>query len=91
MTRRGCTHSNCTGPAAQISGLAVATSGLLLASTVPVAARTPNAFTFRIPGSHRRPVTSLVEQHEQPVHLIVVGRDQPGSQHRHPTIPIDGT
>jgi hypothetical protein len=36
-------------------------------------------------------VTSLVEQHEQPVHLIVVGRDQSGSQHRHPTIPIDGT
>jgi hypothetical protein len=36
-------------------------------------------------------VTSLVEQHEQPGHLIVVGRDHSGSQHRHPTIPIDST
>jgi hypothetical protein len=30
----------------------------------------------------RRPVTSLVEQQEQPGHLIVVGRDHSGSQHR---------
>jgi hypothetical protein len=36
-------------------------------------------------------VTWLVEQHEEPVHLIVVGRDQSGSQHQHPTMPIDGT
>jgi hypothetical protein len=36
-------------------------------------------------------VTSLVEQHEQPVHLIVVRRDYSGSQHSHPTMPIDGT
>jgi hypothetical protein len=36
-------------------------------------------------------VTSLVERHEQPVHFIVVGRDHSGSQHSHPTMPIDGT
>jgi hypothetical protein len=36
-------------------------------------------------------VTSLDEHHEQPVHLIVVGRDQSGSQHSHLTMPIDGT
>jgi hypothetical protein len=36
-------------------------------------------------------VTSLVERHQQPVHFIVVGRDHSGSQHSHPTMPIDGT
>jgi hypothetical protein len=36
-------------------------------------------------------VTSLVEQQEQPVHRIVVGRDHSGSQHPHPTMPIDST
>jgi hypothetical protein len=51
----------------------------------------PNAFTFRIPDHTGQPVTWLVEQHEQPVHLIVGGRDHSGSQHRHPTMPIDGT
>jgi hypothetical protein len=39
----------------------------------------------------RRPVTSLVEQPEQPMHLIVVGRHQSGSQHSPLTMPIDGT
>ena len=38
-----------------------------------------------------QPMTSLVEQHERPVHLIVVRRDQSGSQHPHPTVQIDGT
>jgi len=52
----------------------------------------PNTFTFPIPGSHpASPLASIVEQQEQPVHLIVVRRDHSGSQHRHPTIPIDGT
>jgi hypothetical protein len=36
-------------------------------------------------------VTSFVQHHEQPVPLIVVGRDHSGSQHQHPTMPIDGT
>jgi hypothetical protein len=36
-------------------------------------------------------VTSLVEQHEQPVHRIVVRRDHAGAQHSHPTMPIDAT
>jgi hypothetical protein len=35
-------------------------------------------------------VTWLIE-YEQPVHLIVVRRNHSGSQHRHPTMPIDGT
>jgi hypothetical protein len=51
----------------------------------------PNAFTLRIPDHTGQPVTWLVEQHEQPVHLIVVRRDWSGSQHQHPTMPIDGT
>jgi hypothetical protein len=36
-------------------------------------------------------MTSLVEQQEQPGHLIVVGRDHSGSQHSPLTMPIDGT
>jgi hypothetical protein len=36
-------------------------------------------------------VTWLVEQHAQPVRLIVVGRDQSGSQHPHQTMPIDSS
>jgi hypothetical protein len=36
-------------------------------------------------------VTSLDDQHEQPGHLIVVGHDQSGSQHSHPTMQIQGT
>jgi hypothetical protein len=51
----------------------------------------PNAFTFRIPDHTGQPVTSLDEQHEQPVHLIVVRRDQSGSQHSHSTMQIQGT
>jgi hypothetical protein len=51
----------------------------------------PNAFPFRIPGSHRPARDLLVEQQEQPMHLTVVGRDQSGSQHSPLTMPIDGT
>jgi hypothetical protein len=51
----------------------------------------PNAFTFRIPDHTGQPVTSLDEQHERPVHLTVVRRDQSGSQYSHPTMPIDAT
>jgi hypothetical protein len=36
-------------------------------------------------------VTSLVEQRERPGHLIPSHCDQSGSQHQHPTMPIDGT
>jgi hypothetical protein len=50
----------------------------------------PNAFTFRILDHTGQPVTSLVEQHEQPGHLILVRCDQSGSQHPRPTMPIDG-
>jgi hypothetical protein len=44
-----------------------------------VAARTPNPFTFPILDHTGQPVTWLVEQHEQPGHLIVVRRDHSGS------------
>lgn len=81
-----------TGPAAQISGRAVATSGMLLAPTVSgcnqdTRTRSPSG-SLDYTG---QPVTWLVEQHERPVHLIVVGRDQFGSQYPHPTMQIDGT
>jgi hypothetical protein len=47
--------------------------------------------TFRILDHTGQPVTSCVEQHERPMHLIVVRRDLSGSQHPHPTLQIDGT
>ena len=76
----------------QASGRAVATSGLLLTPTVSGCRR--DTRTRSPSGSLDRtgqPVTSLVEQPEQPMHLTVVGRDQSGSQHSPLTMPIDGT
>ena len=98
MTRPGCTHSNWhrTSRPGQRTGRchqwAAATSGLLLGpDRIGLPPGHLNAFTFRILDYTGQPVTSLVEQRGRPGHLIVVGRDQSGSQQPRPTMQIDGT
>ena len=90
MTGRHAQHS-ATGPAAEASGLAVATNELLLSpDRTVVQPGHPNLFTFRVLDRTGRPVTSFVEQHERAMHLIVVRRDLAGFQHLHPTMQVDG-
>jgi hypothetical protein len=92
MTRRGCTHSNWhrtsrpdqrTGRCDQRAAAGPTVSGC----SQDTRTRSPSGSLDHT----GQPVTSLDEQHEQPGHLIVVGRDHSGSQHSHPTMPIDGT
>jgi hypothetical protein len=76
----------------QASGRAAAASGPLLAPTVSACSQDTQTHSPSGSLNHTgQPVTWLVQQHEQPMHLTVVRRDHSGSQHQHPTMPIDGT
>jgi hypothetical protein len=80
------------GPSAEIGGLAVAASGVLLSShPTRLEPEHPTPFTFRILDQSGQPLTSFVEQHQRAMHLIVVRRDLFGFQHLHPTMQVDGT
>src|SRR6476620_5907530 len=46
---------------------------------------------FRITDPSGVPVTDYTEEHEKPLHLIVVRRDLAGFQHVHPTLDATGT
>lgn len=75
-----------------VAGLAVTDQGYLLRrlSPDPVAGR-PAELTFQILGPGGRPVTSFVNTHEKPLHLIIARRDLSGFQHLHPTRDAAGT
>jgi hypothetical protein len=80
------------GPRAELGGVTVAASGLLLSShptRLTPGQATP--FSFRILDPSGQPLTSFVERHEWAMHLIVVRRDLFGFQHLHPTMQVDGT
>jgi hypothetical protein len=77
---------------AEVGGLAVAASGLLLSpDRTRFQPSHATEFTFRILDHTGEPVTSFVEQHERAMHLIVVRHDLAGFQHLHPTMQVDGT
>jgi hypothetical protein len=91
MTSMHAAHA-AMGPSAEVRGLAVAAGSLLLSShptRFELGRATP--FTFRILDQSGQSITSFVDQHERPMHLIVVGRDLSGFQHLHPTMRADGT
>jgi hypothetical protein len=91
MTSMHAAHA-AMGPSAEVRGLAVAASGVLLSShPTRLEPGRPTPFTFRILDQSGQPLTSFVEQHERAMHLIVVRRDLSGFQHLHPTMRADGT
>lgn len=73
-------------------GLAVTDQGYRLhrVSPDPVVGR-PAELAFQVIGPGGRPVTSYVNTHDKPLHLILVRRDLTGFQHLHPTLGPDGT
>ncbi len=75
-----------------VGGLAVSVGGYtFVAASTTMRAGVPAAFSFRIDGPDRRPVTTFAIAHGKPMHLIVVRRDLSGYQHLHPTMAADGT
>jgi hypothetical protein len=78
------------GPA--VGGLAVTDQGYSLRRLSPdPVVGTPAELAFQIVGPDRRPVTSYVNTHEKPLHLIVARRDLSGFQHLHPVLDPAGT
>jgi hypothetical protein len=75
-----------------VAGLAVTDQGYRLhrLSPDPVAG-TPTELAFQVVGPDDRPVTSYVNTHERPLHLIIARRDLSGFQHLHPTRDAAGT
>jgi hypothetical protein len=75
-----------------VGGLAVADQGYTLQrlSPDPVAGK-PVELAFRIVGPDGHPVTSYVNTHEKPLHLILARRDLSGFQHLHPARDAGGT
>ena len=70
------------GPSAELGGVTVAASGLLLsAQPIRLTAGQATPFSFRILDPSGQPLTSFVERHERAMHLIVVRRDLFGFQH----------
>ncbi|GAA0363523.1 hypothetical protein GCM10009541_02220 [Micromonospora gifhornensis] len=47
-------------------------------------------YQFRIVDGNRQPATDFAVVHDEPLHLIVVGRDLSGYQHLHPSMSPDG-
>ncbi|WP_249998112.1 copper resistance protein CopC [Actinoplanes sp. M2I2] len=47
-------------------------------------------YAFRIVGADRQPATRFAVVHDQPLHLVIAGRDLGGFQHLHPTMSPDG-
>ncbi|WP_420791665.1 hypothetical protein [Actinomycetospora straminea] len=75
-----------------VSGLAVSEDGYTLdVRATPARADTPGELAFRIVGPGGAPVTAFTPTHDEPLHLIVVRRDQSGFQHLHPAMGPDGT
>jgi hypothetical protein len=75
-----------------VAGLAVTDQGYLLRRLSPdPVAGTPTELAFQIIGPNGRPVTSYVNTHQKPLHLIVARRDLSGFQHLHPTRDPKGT
>lgn len=75
-----------------VAGLAVTDQGYRLhrVSSDPVAGQ-PTELALQVVGPNNRPVTSYVNTHEKPLHMIVVRRDLSGFQHLHPTRDAEGT
>jgi hypothetical protein len=75
-----------------IGGLAIAENGYRLSrvSPDPVVGR-PAELAFQVIGPAGRPVTSFVNTHDKPLHLIVARRDLSGFQHLHPAMDAGGT
>jgi hypothetical protein len=72
------------------AGLQVSAHGVtlsVLSKDIPAAAET--AFAFRIDGP-AGPLTAFRDNHEKPMHLIVVRRDLTGFQHVHPELGAGG-
>ncbi|HTK61550.1 MAG TPA: hypothetical protein VL595_04205 [Pseudonocardia sp.] len=75
-----------------VAGLAVTDQGYTLRRLSPdPAAGAPAELAFQIVGPGGRPVTSFVNTHEKPLHLIIARRDLSGFQHLHPTRDAAGT
>ena len=75
-----------------VGGLAVTEQGYLLRRLSPdPVAGTPTQLAFQIVGPNGRPVTSYVNTHDKPLHLIIARRDLSGFQHVHPDRDAGGT
>jgi len=81
------------GSAAQsVGGLTVAENGYQLRrlSPDPVAGQLAQ-LVFQVIGPNGLPVTSFVNTHDKPLHLIIARRDLTGFQHLHPALDAGGT
>jgi hypothetical protein len=75
-----------------VTGLAVTDQGYRLQRLSPdPVVGAPAELAFQILGPNGRPVTSFVNTHEKPLHLIIARRDLSGFQHLHPARDADGT
>jgi hypothetical protein len=73
-------------------GLTVAQAGYrLVPATSSVAAGRPSDLSFRVVDDAGAAVTGFEEEHERPLHLIVVDRDLVDYAHLHPALGDDGT
>jgi hypothetical protein len=80
------------GAAAAPAGLQISEQGYTLADmSAPSTANTTGTLSFRITGPSGEPVTAFTDQHEKPLHLIVVRTDTTEFRHVHPTMSPDGT
>jgi hypothetical protein len=81
-----------TAGAHPVAGLAVSDQGYRLHRLSPdPMPETPSELAFQIIGPNDRPVTSFVNTHDKPLHLIVARRDLSGFQHLHPVVDAAGT
>jgi hypothetical protein len=71
------------------SGLASTHDGYTLVPDQPVLGS--GTFAFRITGPDGASVTAFDAVHDEPLHLIVVGRDTTGFRHVHPEMDAAGT
>ncbi|EME19534.1 hypothetical protein [Rhodococcus triatomae] len=91
------THDSHTAPVSDAAtaapaGLQVSDEGYTLTEiSAPSTANSPGTLRFRITGPAGEPVTAFTDQHEKPLHLIVVRTDTTGFRHVHPTMDPDGT
>jgi hypothetical protein len=56
-----------------------------------ISAGEATVLTFRVVGPDGSAVTAFDDNHERPMHLIVVSNDATGYAHLHPTLEADGT